>query len=69
MSEFKLVRITPIGGVMTSPLSPEAAAKRDREAFLKLYEEMRIVHLKQFSQQRMEFRHDPGTPRPRSDQG
>lgn len=55
MKKFRLCRIGPSGALELSPLtiSPESAAQRDPVAFLKLYEEMRLAYLRNFSQQEM----------------
>lgn len=56
-SKFRICRINPGGALELSPMtvSAETAAKRDPAAFLALYEEMRLVYLRMFSQQRMEL--------------
>lgn len=51
--KFKLCRIAADGSLELSPItiSAETAAHRDPVAFLALYEEMRLVYLRRFSQQ------------------
>jgi hypothetical protein len=55
--KFKICRIARDGALELSPiaLSAEAAAQRDPAAFLALYEEVRQVYLRKFSQQVMDL--------------
>jgi hypothetical protein len=52
---LKLCLITADGHIPLDAfaLSPAAAARREPEAWLRLYEEMRLVYLREFAQMRM----------------